>query len=114
MGSWFILGTVFAGLGMMFLVRRLWQGYRIYEGLHACSCPADGAPALVKLHASRAAVGVALGRRPSLRVAICSLWPSRANCSKTCLIEIGGNCRLLAQFRADMADQANTRGLRKP
>jgi hypothetical protein len=94
---WFTFGSVLLGLGAIFLLWRVLQGHDTYRGLHACACPADGAPAFVALHAWRTAMGVALGRRPSLRVATCSRWPARANCNTACLAEVDGNCRLLAQ-----------------
>jgi hypothetical protein len=106
--SWFTLGIVLLGLSAIFFVWRVLHGYDTYCGLHACACPADGAPALVGIHAWPAALRVALGMHSSLRIATCSLWPIRPNCNRACLPQVDASCRLLAQCRADIADEAGT------
>ena len=94
MSLWLTL--VLLAFGAMFLMWRVLQAYRTYEGLHVCACPTDGSPALVRLHAWRAALDTLRGGS-ALRVAECSRWPVRANCNQACVAEVKKNCRILAR-----------------
>jgi hypothetical protein len=103
MSFWFVLAGTLVGLSaVVFIAWRIWQAYAVYEGMHACACPLDGTPALVKIRAWRAALS-ALRGRPSLQVVDCLRWPDRASCNRACVAEIEGNCRIMARFYADLA-----------
>jgi hypothetical protein len=103
MSFWFVLAGALVGLSaVVFIAWRILQAYAVYEGMHACACPFDGTPAMVRLRAWHAALNV-LRSRPSLQVVECSRWPERANCNRACVAEVEGNCRIMAQFYADLA-----------
>lgn len=103
MSLWLILTGALVGFSAAVLIAwRILQGHAVYEGTHVCACPADGTPALVKLHVWRAVLS-ALSGRPSLEVVECSRWPERANCNQACVAEVEGNCRIIAQVQADLA-----------
>lgn len=103
MSFWLLLAIALVGFGvLLFIAARISQTYAVYEGRHACACPVDGTPALATLRVWRAALS-ALRGRPSLQVTECSRWPDRARCDQACIAEVEGNCRLAAQFYADLA-----------
>jgi hypothetical protein len=103
MSFWLVLAGALVGFSAaVFIAGRILQAYAVYAGMHVCACPADGTPALVKLRVWRAALS-ALRGRPSLQVVECSRWPERVNCNQACAAEVEGNCRIIAQFHADLA-----------
>jgi hypothetical protein len=106
MGFWLVLVGVLIGFSAAsFIAWRMLQAYAVHDGMHVCACPLDGTPAMVKLRVWRAALG-ALRGRPVLQVVECSRWPERANCNQACVGEVEGNCRVIAQFQADLARES--------
>jgi len=103
MSHWLVLTGALVGFSVAaFLAWRIVQAYAVYEGKQVCACPIDGTPALVKLRVWRAALS-ALRGRASLDVVECSRWPERASCTQGCVPEVEGNCRIMAQFHANLA-----------
>lgn len=108
MSFWLALIGVLIGFSAaLFIAWRTLQAYAVYEGTHVCACPLDGTPAMVKVRVWRAALS-ALRGRPGLQVVECSRWPERANCNQACVAEVEGNCRVIAQFQAELVRE--TRG----
>jgi hypothetical protein len=63
------------------------RGYRLHRELMLVTCPENGAPVAVKLHAMRAAATQLTGN-PDLRLRSCSRWPERGDCGQECLSQI--------------------------
>jgi hypothetical protein len=63
------------------------RGYRLHRELMLVTCPDNGAPVAVKLHAVRAAATQLTGK-PDLRLRSCSRWPEKGDCGQECLSQI--------------------------
>jgi len=113
MSFWLVLAGALIGFcAALFIAWRALQAYAVYEGMHVCACPLDGTPAMVKLSVWRAALS-ALRGRPALQVVECSRWPERADCNQGCVAKVEGNCRVIAQFQADLARETGSRRWKK-
>lgn len=60
--------------------------YGLYRGSRVVTCPENYQRVPVDLDAKRAARTALVGK-PSLRIADCTRWPERANCSQECMSE---------------------------
>jgi hypothetical protein len=113
MSFWLVLAGALIGFSAaLFIAWRTLQAYAVYEGMHVCACPLDGTPAMVKLRVWRAVLSALRGRR-AVQVVECSRWPERANCNQACAAEVEGNCRIIAQFHADLARETGGPWLRR-
>ena len=79
-------GAVFGGSAILLAWIAI-RGYRLYREVQVVTCPQNGAPVAVKLHAVRAAATNLTGNA-DLRLSSCSRWPERRDCGQECLSQI--------------------------
>src|SRR5450759_3333019 len=79
-------GAVF-GCSAILLAWIAIRGYRLYREVQVVTCPQNGVPVAVKLHAVRAAATNLTGNA-DFRLKSCSRWPERRDCGQECLSQI--------------------------
>jgi nucleotide-binding universal stress UspA family protein len=84
MNPWLILFGIVVLAALYVVLPVAATTFSHYRRAWRLRCPSEGASAQVRIDASRAAIGEALGR-PALEVARCSLWPKLRLCTQACL-----------------------------
>jgi hypothetical protein len=79
-------GATFGGAAILLAWIAI-RGYRVYREAQVVTCPQNGAPVAVRLHAVRAAASDLTGI-VDLRLRSCSRWPERRDCGQECLSQI--------------------------
>ncbi len=84
MNLWLILLGIVVLAGLYVVLPVAATTFSHYRRPWRLRCPNEGATAQIRVDATRAAIGEALGR-PALEVARCSLWPRLRLCPQACL-----------------------------
>lgn len=84
MNPWLILLGIVVLAALCVLLPVAATTFSHYRRAWRLRCPTEGATAQIRVDATRAAIGEALGR-PALEVTRCSFWPRLRLCSQACL-----------------------------
>jgi hypothetical protein len=83
---WLLLSLLGSSLLLTMPAIRGWRLYRRSQGRRTVTCPETHAPVAVTFDALHVAV-TGLRERPAYRLAACTRWPERSDCSQPCIPE---------------------------
>jgi hypothetical protein len=83
----YLIAVIASLIAIFVIVRRFVRGYRPYGGVRVVICPETHERATVKIDALPAAESCPF-RKADVRLASCSRWPERADCTRLCIEQI--------------------------